>query len=82
MNTKKTACDDFFDFMVKLACSTVFLFFAIVVFALAWLLWMLAPWLLFAYVAMILAFLFIPTLRRWQDEYTPGWDWTKWGKGN
>lgn len=29
------------------------------------------------WIAIVVAFLLIPTLREWQDLYTPGWDWTK-----
>ena len=34
-------------------------------------------WLIVIYIGIIAAFVFVPSLRKWQDRYTPGWDWTK-----
>jgi hypothetical protein len=70
-------CDWFFSFMTHLFCSMVGLILVVFALLLIWVLWYLAPWLIVGFVTVILAFLFVPPLRRWQDEYTPGWDWTR-----
>lgn len=70
-------CDWLFSFMTHLLCWGVGLILAVFALLLLIALWYLAPWLIVGYVTVILAFLFVPSLRRWQDEYTPGWDWTK-----
>jgi hypothetical protein len=34
-------------------------------------------WMIVVYLSIIATFLFVPSLRAWQDRYTPGWDWTE-----
>jgi hypothetical protein len=68
---------DIFDVATSLlGCTYVLLglFLCLVVLAIEW---FASPWFVLVNVLLILAFLFVPALRRWQDEYTPGWDWTK-----
>lgn len=70
-------CDWLFSFLAHMFCSVVGLILLVFAVMLLCVLGYLAPWLIVGFATAILAFLFIPPLRRWQDEYTPGWDWTR-----
>lgn len=61
-------CDWFFSFLAHLLCSAVGLILTMFSLLLLWVLWYIAPWLILGFATVILAFLFVPSLRRWQDE--------------
>lgn len=70
-------CDGLLSFFSRLLCLALGLFLMAFALLVLWALCHSAPWLVAGYVVVILAFLFVPPLRRWQDQHTPGWDWTR-----
>jgi len=70
--------DGFFSFPAHLVCSVpgrILAMFSLLTLRVHW---YIAPWLVLSYAMVVLAFLFVPSPRHWRDEYTPGWDWTRW----